>query len=127
MSLGAVGGSIASSVGKSFAKAGVLVGGALFIVRYQWNNWEIISYDCINLLIATKSCEYLSIGATSPFFLNMPKQSNNIVHFTMPHLFEGQEELLMAAEKEAERLAAKGTHFFDVNNDGQVNRKDFEL
>ena len=49
------------------------------------------------------------------------------MHFTMPHLFDGQEELLSAAEDQARKLAAEGTHIFDLNNDGKVNGEDFQM
>ena len=35
MSLGAMGGGLASSISKTFAKASILVGGAVFVVRYM--------------------------------------------------------------------------------------------
>lgn len=89
-----------------------------------------IGEKVIEILISTLvKCNAVVRTLTSMQFAPsvLRRTSNNIVHFTMPHLFEGQEELLLAAEKEAERLAAKGTHYLDANNDGQVNRKDFEL
>jgi len=61
------------------------------------------------------------------FYAAPRSQSNNIVHFTMPHLFEGQEGLFLKVKEEAEKLSAEGTHILDFNNDGRVNGKDFEL
>ena len=66
------------------------------------------------------------VCATLFYAARLGLKSNNIVQYTMPQMSKEQELVLSAVEKEAEKLAAKGARFFDLNKE-KVNFVDFEL